>query len=314
MSVLITNNMNPQDVGTPSSGELVLFSGPNNEFYYKRPDGQYFRISNGGFNTQLNFNSSTYDLTVTDGSSTLTASLLSLSSGYFNTGASFSTASGILSITDGFGSVTTSLYYYEGGFNQTMSYNTSSNVLTITDGKGTLTASLTTGGANNLMTFNPFTNILEVTDGFGSVTASLALLAGSTTSVSPGGITGSFQLNDGLGGLTGLGRFDSFNNISIGLQSYNLSTTGGNNVSLGNGSLYSNTTGGHNVGLGFNVQSGGFTGSVILGSCAEATAGGQFSLGSANFPIGPTASESCTSNTTLQIRLNGNTYKLLLFK
>ena len=110
MSVLITNNMNPQDVGTPSSGELVLFSGPNNEFYYKRPDGQYFPIGNGGFNTQLNFNSSTYDLTVADGSSTLTASLLSLSSGYFNTGASFSTASGILSITDGFGSVTTSLY------------------------------------------------------------------------------------------------------------------------------------------------------------------------------------------------------------
>jgi hypothetical protein len=66
--------------------------------------------------------------------------------------------------------------------------------------------------------------------------------------------------------------------------------------------------------LGFNVQSGNFTASVILGACAAATAGGQFSLGSTAFPIGPTASEALSSNITLQIRLNGNTYKLLLFK
>jgi hypothetical protein len=59
----------------------------------------------------------------------------------------------------------------------------------------------------------------------------------------------------------------------------------------------------------------------FAGSCAQATAGGQFSLGSTNFPIGPTASEDsiCTTGgnkdvTSLQILLNGNTYKLLMFK
>ena len=184
MSVLITNNLDPNNVGTPSSGNLVLFSGPDNLYYYKKPNGDYFPLGNGGFNTTFSLNPLTYDLTITDGNGTLTASLIPLASGYFNTGLSFNTASNVLSVTDAFGSVTASLSYYEGGFNQNLSYNTASNVLSLTDGNSTLTASLTTGGANNAMTFNPFTNILSVTDGFGSVTASLAALSLSSGSTS----------------------------------------------------------------------------------------------------------------------------------
>jgi len=177
MSVYITNNLDPNDIGTPSVGNLVLFSGLNNKFYYKRPDGNSFPIESGGYNSNISLNPFTYDLTITDGNGTLTASLVPLASGYFNTGLSFNTASNVLSVTDAFGSVTASLSYYEGGFNQNLSYNTASNVLSLTDGNSTLTASLTTGGANNSMTFNPFTNILSVTDGFGSVTASLSVLS-----------------------------------------------------------------------------------------------------------------------------------------
>ena len=180
MSVIITNNLDPNDVGTPSSGNLVLFSGPDNLYYYKKSNGDYFPIGNGGFNTTFSLNPTTYDLTISDSSGTLTASLLPLASGYFNSSASFSTSSQVLSIVDGFGTVTASLNYFEGGFNQGISYNTASNVLSITDGKGTLTASLTTGGANNNMSFNPFTEILSLTDGFGTVTASLSLLTGGS--------------------------------------------------------------------------------------------------------------------------------------
>ena len=180
MSVYITNNLDPNNVGTPSIGNLVLFSGLDNKFYYKRPDGNYFPLGNGGFNTTFSLNPSTYDLTITDGNGTLTASLIPLASGYFNTGLSFNTASNVLSVTDAFGSVTASLSYYEGGFNQHLSYNTASNILSLTDGNSTLTASLTTGGANNSMVFNPFTEILSLTDGFGTVTASLSLLTGGS--------------------------------------------------------------------------------------------------------------------------------------
>jgi hypothetical protein len=45
-----------------------------------------------------------------------------------------------------------------------------------------------------------------------------------------------------------------------------------------------------------------------------ATANGQFVLGSSAIPIGPITTESCTSNKTLEINLNGSLYKLLLFQ
>jgi hypothetical protein len=66
--------------------------------------------------------------------------------------------------------------------------------------------------------------------------------------------------------------------------------------------------------LGYSAQTGNNSGSIILGSFAVATANQQFVLGSSTIPIGPIATESCTSNKTLQINLNGNLYKLLLFQ
>jgi hypothetical protein len=62
------------------------------------------------------------------------------------------------------------------------------------------------------------------------------------------------------------------------------------------------------------VQSGDYSGSVILGTRATATANGQFALGSSSNPIGPIASEALVSNKTLQINLNGNLYKILMYQ
>jgi hypothetical protein len=78
--------------------------------------------------------------------------------------------------------------------------------------------------------------------------------------------------------------------------------------------LQTNTTGSFNTGLGYNVQSGNFSGSVILGARAEATNNGQLALGSTYHPLGPVATESLTSNKTLEINLNGALYKVMLFK
>jgi hypothetical protein len=70
-----------------------------------------------------------------------------------------------------------------------------------------------------------------------------------------------------------------------------------------------------NTGLGYNVQSGDFSGSLILGAGATATANGQLALGSTTYPLGPVASEVSASSThTLAINLNGNTYRLLMIQ
>jgi hypothetical protein len=81
---------------------------------------------------------------------------------------------------------------------------------------------------------------------------------------------------------------------------------------LGQNVLSGNTTGCNNVALGFNVQSGNFSNSIILGYNAVATSNCQFVLGSSGMPIGPINTESCTSTRTLNIRLNGTDHKILL--
>lgn len=78
--------------------------------------------------------------------------------------------------------------------------------------------------------------------------------------------------------------------------------------------MSNNTTGIFNTGLGYNVQSGNFSGSVILGAGAAAGATGQFALGSSTYPIGPITTEALTSNKTLEINLNGALYKVMLYK
>jgi hypothetical protein len=52
----------------------------------------------------------------------------------------------------------------------------------------------------------------------------------------------------------------------------------------------------------------------MLGAQATATANGQMALGSAAYPIGPVTIEALVSNKTLEINLNGNLYKILMYK
>ena len=103
-------------------------------------------------------------------------------------------------------------------------------------------------------------------------------------------------------------------NVALGQSALFSNTTGNNNVALGPSALSNNTTGSFNSGLGYRVQSGNYSGSVILGAEAAATANGQFALGSSYHPIGPVATETLVSNKTLEINLNGNLYKVLMYQ
>jgi hypothetical protein len=91
-------------------------------------------------------------------------------------------------------------------------------------------------------------------------------------------------------------------------------STGQCNTALGYGSLSNNISASFNSGLGYGTQTGDFSGSTILGAGATATSNNQFVLGSTTHPLGPISGETVTSNYTLQINLNGNLYKLLMFK
>ena len=231
MSLIINNILNPNDVGTVSSGSLGLFAGPGDTFYIKKSSGTYSPISTtSGFNTGLIFNTFSFVLSVTDGNSTQTASLLELASGYYNSYLAISTASNVLTLIDGYSTLTASLAYYTKGFNTGMSYNTASNVLSITDGNSTISATLSLTGANTSFTFNPFNNVLSIVDGFGTKTASVALLSGNTGMSFSNGI---LSLQDGRG--TQTASLTSF--VKIGELSYSTLNAGGTNSTFALSSL-----------------------------------------------------------------------------
>jgi hypothetical protein len=52
----------------------------------------------------------------------------------------------------------------------------------------------------------------------------------------------------------------------------------------------------------------------MLGAGAAATTNGQLALGSGAHPLGPVTTEELKSNKTLEINLNGNLYKLLMYQ
>ena len=102
-------------------------------------------------------------------------------------------------------------------------------------------------------------------------------------------------------------------NTSIGLQSLFSNTTASCNAAVGYNAMYFNTTGSNNSVLGSNAQSGNFSCSVILGSCATATANNQFVVGATgSFNAGAVASETPGATHTWLVRINGQNYKILM--
>jgi hypothetical protein len=118
--------------------------------------------------------------------------------------------------------------------------------------------------------------------------------------------------NTALGNSALLLNTTGSSNTAVGLNSLYNMTTGSNNTAVGRSALASNSTGSNNTGLGYDVSSGGFDGSVILGHSASATASNQFVVGSASVNAGAVATEVLVSDRSWSVRINGTAYKILL--
>ena len=101
-------------------------------------------------------------------------------------------------------------------------------------------------------------------------------------------------------------------NTAVGSQSLLANTTGANNTAIGVNSLFTNTTGGSNTAVGLNTQSGNFSGSLILGRDAVATASNQFVVGSTSYNAGSVTTATAVQTKTWDVIINGVAQKILL--
>jgi hypothetical protein len=101
-------------------------------------------------------------------------------------------------------------------------------------------------------------------------------------------------------------------NTAIGFNSLSLNTTGVNNTAVGDVALSLNTVASNNSALGYNTQTGNFSGSVILGKDAIATAANQFVVGSTGTNAGAVVTETNVSSKVWNVIINGVAQKILL--
>jgi len=102
-------------------------------------------------------------------------------------------------------------------------------------------------------------------------------------------------------------------NVALSYGCLLFNTTGSNNTAVGFESLRPNTTGSNNTAVGDGTRSGDFSGSLILGKDATATANNQFVVGSSTTNAGAVNSTSDVPATFLwSVRINGTNYKILM--
>jgi hypothetical protein len=98
----------------------------------------------------------------------------------------------------------------------------------------------------------------------------------------------------------------------LGLNSLLNNTAGSFNTSIGRSALGGSGSGSNNTGVGYNVDNANFSGCLILGKDAIATANNQAVFGSAGTNAGAITTEVVVSDTTWSVRINGTAYKILL--
>jgi hypothetical protein len=156
----------------------------------------------------------------------------------------------------------------------------------------------TTGASNTIV---GYLSLLRNTTGSSNVALGSGVLNAN--------ITGSNNVGVGVNAL----RLATVNhNVGVGTEVLSATTTGPMNTAIGNYSLWLNTTGANNSALGYGTQSGNFSGSLILGHSATATANNQFVVGSAAINAGAVTSEVNTSTQVWNVVINGVARKILL--
>jgi hypothetical protein len=102
------------------------------------------------------------------------------------------------------------------------------------------------------------------------------------------------------------------NNTALGIQSMKNSVNGEGNTAIGRNALELSTTGNYNSALGYNTNNADFSGSVILGVSATATANNQFVVGSASVNAGSVTGGANISSQYWNVIINGVAQKILL--
>jgi hypothetical protein len=146
--------------------------------------------------------------------------------------------------------------------------------------------------------------------------SSLQLINSASSNTAVG--SGSLSLNTFGGANTGIGRNVLSNNTSggsntaIGESALSQNTIGNNNVAVGQFGLNGNSLGSNNTAIGWATTCANYSGCVLLGREATATANNQFVVGSAFTNAGAITTETITPNTTWTVRINGANYKIPL--
>lgn len=115
-------------------------------------------------------------------------------------------------------------------------------------------------------------------------------------------------LNVGIGSSAGIYLATGTKNVYVGAESA-ADATSDSNVVIGQATV---GTGSNNTLVGQGASTGGFSGSIILGKDAIATANNQFVVGSTSTPVGTLTTETVTSDRSWSVIINGTAYKVLL--
>ena len=154
----------------------------------------------------------------------------------------------------------------------------------------------------------------------------------TSVTISNSSATGSVisgENNVGLGSYALYNNTSGSRNVAIGMYSLNNNTTGNNNIAIGQNAYRSNNAGNNNVIIGYyalnsnsttsdmcvigsNTDSGNFSGGIILGNSAYATANNQFVVGSIGNNAGSVTAEVNSSTQVWNVVINGVARKILL--
>jgi hypothetical protein len=155
------------------------------------------------------------------------------------------------------------------------------------------------------------------TSGSSNMAIGVSALRLNTTGSNNVGIGFTSLLNNTASNNTAIGHESALTNTSgtgitaIGYQALTAST-GANNTAVGFQSLSAHTTGANNTALGHLTASGNFSGCLILGKDATATANNQFVVGSSSINAGAVITETNTSSQVWNVIINGVARKILL--
>ena len=101
-------------------------------------------------------------------------------------------------------------------------------------------------------------------------------------------------------------------NVAIGTAALGATVTANGNTAVGFSALAINTTGANNTAIGEGTGSGNFSGSVILGKDAAASANNQFVVGSSTTNAGTVDTVAVTPTKRWKVKINGVDYYIAL--